>query len=250
MSLRSRILLLFALVTLLVASAVAAPAWLLLRDAELRSNTVRANLQSATLREAMDRAAAPFVASLRIVGLDEALISARATQDESLLRERLAALSEPLGSRVRLDMVGGQGQLLAATPAAADPMASGAMALRRDLLPGQVSSGLEKAEGEVLLVASLRLAQGDLLSLGVPASEVLGQIARFLGADLLLRDLEGVLKFASTPTLRDSAPVLHSGQTIEIDGRLFRLEPTPALNSAGSLVGEIFVLADATAEIK
>lgn len=250
MSLRSRILLLFALVTLLVASAVAAPAWLLLRDAELRSNTVRANLQSATLREAMDRAAAPFVASLRIVGLDEALISARATQDESLLRERLAALSEPLGSRVRLDMVGGQGQLLAATPAAADPMASGAMALRRDLLPGQVSSGLEKAEGEVLLVASLRLAQGDLLSLGVPASEVLGQIARFLGADLLLRDLEGVLQFASTPTLRDSAPVLHSGQTIEIDGRLFRLEPTPALNSAGSLVGEIFVLADATAEIK
>ena len=78
-------------------------------------------------------------------------------------------------------------------------MASGAMALRRDLLPGQVSSGLEKAEGEVLLVASLRLAQGDLLSLGVPASEVLGQIARFLGADLLLRDLEGVLQFASTP---------------------------------------------------
>ena len=250
MSLRSRILLLFALATLLVASSVAAPAWLLLRDAELRSNTVRANLQSATLREALDRAAAPFLASLRIVGLDEALISARATQDESLLRERLAALGEPLGSRVRLDMVGGQGQLLAATPAAADPMASGAMALRRDLLPGQVSSGLEKAEGEVLLVASLRLAQGDLLSLGVPASEVLGQIARLLRADLLLRDLEGVLQFASTPTLRDSAPVLHSGQTIEIDGRLFRLEPTPALNSAGSVVGEILILADATAEIK
>jgi len=94
----------------------------------------------AAAREAMDRAAAPFVASLRIVGLDEALISARATQDESLLRERLAALSEPLGSRVRLDMVGGQGQLLAATPAAADPMASGAMALRRGFLSASITA--------------------------------------------------------------------------------------------------------------
>jgi hypothetical protein len=178
MSLRSRILLLFAVATLLVATSVAAPAWLVLRDAEVRSATMRASLQSATLREAMDRAAAPLVASLRAIVRDEVLLSARATQDESLLRQRLAALLSPLGSNVRLDMVGGQGQLLAAVPAAADPMASGASALRRDLLAGQVRSGFEKADGEVLLVASLRLAQGDLLSLGVPASEVLGQIAR------------------------------------------------------------------------
>lgn len=250
MSLRSRILLLFALATLLVATSVSAPAWLVLRDAEVRSATVRANLQSATLREAMDHAAAPLVTSLRAMVLDEVLLSARATQDESLVRQRLATLREPLGSSVRLDMVGGQGQLLAAMPAAADPMASGAAALRRDLLPGQVTSGLEKADGEVLLVVSLRLAQGDLLSLGVPASEVLGQIARYLGADLLLRDLNGTLQFASTPNLRDSAAVLQSGQTIEMDGRLLRLEPTPTMNSAGVLVGEILVLTDATAEIK
>ena len=250
MSLRSRILLLFALATLLVATSVAAPAWLVLRDAEGRSATVRASLQSATLREAVDRAAAPLVASLRAVVTDEALLSARARQDESLLRQRLAALLEPLGSSVRLDMVGGQGQLLAAVPAAADPMASGATALRRDLLPGQVTSGFEKAEGEVLLVASLRLAQGDLLSLGVPASEVLGQIARQLGSDLLLRDLDGALQFASTTTLRDRASILQSGDTIEMDGRIFRLEPTPTVNSAGALIGEILVLADATAAIK
>lgn len=250
MSLRSRILLLFALATLLVATSVAAPAWLVLRDAEGRSATVRASLQSATLREAVDRAAAPLVASLRSVVTDEALLSARARQDESLLRQRLATLLEPLGSSVRLDMVGGQGQLLAAVPAAADPMASGATALRRDLLPGQVTSGFEKAEGEVLLVASLRLAQGDLVSIGVPASEVLGQIARHLGADLLLRDLDGALQFASTASLRDSAAILQSGDTLEMDGRIFRLEPTPAVNSAGALVGEIVVLADATAAIK
>ncbi|WP_368415312.1 PP2C family protein-serine/threonine phosphatase [Falsiroseomonas sp.] len=250
MSLRSRILLLFALATLLVATSVAAPAWLVLRDAEGRSATVRASLQSATLREAVDRAAAPLVASLRSVVTDEALLSARARQDESLLRQRLATLLEPLGSSVRLDMVGGQGQLLAAVPAAADPMASGATALRRDLLPGQVTSGFEKAEGEVLLVASLRLAQGDLVSIGVPASEVLGQIARHLGADLLLRDLDGALQFASTASLRDSAAILQSGDTLEMDGRIFRLEPTPAVNSAGALVGEILVLADATAAIK
>lgn len=250
MSLRSRILLLFGLATLLAATSVAAPAWLLLRDAEDRSATVRASLQLATLREAVDRAAAPLVASLRAAVTDEALLSARARQDETSLRQRLAALLEPLGSSVRLDMVGGQGQLLAAVPAAADPMASGAAALRRDLVPGQVASGFEKAEGEVLLVASLRLAQGDLLSLGVPASEVLGQIARQLGADLLLRDLDGALQFASTATLRDRASFLQSGDTIEMDGRIFRLEPTPAVNSAGALIGEILVLADATAAIK
>jgi hypothetical protein len=147
-------------------------------------------------------------------------------------------------------MVGGQGQLLAAVPAAAEPMASGARTLGRDLLPGQVISGFEKAEGEVLLVASLYLAQGDLLSLGVPASEVLGQIGRYLGADLLLRDLDGALQFASTPALRENAAALRSGETIDVDGRLFRLDSTPTLNSAGALVGEILVLADATAEIK
>jgi sigma-B regulation protein RsbU (phosphoserine phosphatase) len=250
MSLRSRILLLFAVATLLVATSVAAPAWLVLRDAEVRSATMRASLQSATLREAMDRAAAPLVASLRAIVQDEVLLAARATQDESLLRQRLAALLSPLGSNVRLDMVGGQGQLLAAVPAAADPMASGASALRRDLLAGQVRSGFEKADGEVLLVASLRLAQGDLLSLGVPASEVLGQIARYLGADLVLRDLAGETLFASTSTLRDSASILRSGDTVELDDRLFRLEPTPTVNSAGALVGEILVLADATAEVK
>lgn len=250
MSLRSRILLLFALATLLVASSVAAPAWLVLRDAEVRSAALRANLQSATLREAMDRAAEPHIASLRAVAQDAVLLSARTTQDESLLRQRLAALSEPLGAGVHLDVVGGQGQLLAAMPAAADPMASGAMALLRDLLPGQVTSGFEKAGGEVLLVTSLRLAQGDLLSLGMPASEVLGQIARYLGADLLMRDVDGALQFASTPTLRDSVTILQTVHPIALDGRLFRLESTPTLNSAGSHIGEILILTDATAEIK
>jgi sigma-B regulation protein RsbU (phosphoserine phosphatase) len=65
-----------------------------------------------------------------------------------------------------------------------------------------------------------------------------------------LRDLDGALQFASTATLRDRASFLQSGDTIEMDGRIFRLEPTPAVNSAGALIGEILVLADATAAIK
>ncbi|MGK7865042.1 HAMP domain-containing protein, partial [Falsiroseomonas sp. E2-1-a4] len=250
MLLRSRILLLFALATLLVAASVALPAWLVLRDGQDRAATLRASLHSATLREAVDRAAAPLVAALRGAALDEALVAARAAQDESALRQRLAALRDSLGLDGRLDVVGGQGQLLAAAPAAADPLASGATALQRDLVPGQVHAGFEAAEGEVLLVASLRLAQGDLLSLGVPAEAALGQITRHLGADLLMRDRGGATLFASTPALRADAGALRAGETVEMGGRLFRLEATQSENSAGAVVGEILVLADATAEIQ
>ncbi|MGX9963812.1 SpoIIE family protein phosphatase [Roseomonas sp. F4] len=250
MLLRSRILLLFALATLLVAASVALPAWLVLRDGQERAATLRAGLQAATLREAVDRAAAPLIATLRGAAMDEALLAARAANDESALRQRLASLRESLGMVGRIDMVGAQGQLLAAAPAAADPLASGATALQRDLVPGQVHAGFESAEGEVLLVASLRLAQGDLLSLGVPAEAALGQIARHLGADLLMRDRSGATLFASTPALREEAAALRAGETVQMNSRLLRLEATPSENSAGAVVGEILVLADATAEIQ
>lgn len=250
MLLRSRILLLFALATLLVAASVALPAWLVLRDGQDRAATLRASLQSATLREAMDRAAAPLVAALRGAALDGALLAARAENDESALRQRLTALREGLGMTGRLDMVGGQGQLLAAAPAAADPLASGARALQRDLIAGQVSAGFETADGEVLLVASLRLPLGELLSLGVPAEAALAQIARHLGADLLMRDRNGVQLFASTLALREGADALRAGETVQLGGRLFRLEATSSQNSSGAVVGEILVLSDATAEIE
>ncbi|MBX9594491.1 MAG: hypothetical protein K2X46_09020, partial [Roseomonas sp.] len=78
MLLRSRILLLFALAMALVAASVAVPAWLVLRDGEERAAALRAGLQSATLHEAVERAAAPLLAALRQAAVDEALLAARA----------------------------------------------------------------------------------------------------------------------------------------------------------------------------
>jgi sigma-B regulation protein RsbU (phosphoserine phosphatase) len=84
----------------------------------------------------------------------------------------------------------------------------------------------------------------------VPAEAALVQITRHLSADLLMRDRDGAPLFASTPSLRDGAGALRAGETVEMGGRLFRLEATQAQNSAGAVVGEILVLADATAEIQ
>ena len=252
MLLRSRILLLFGLAMALVAASVAVPAWLVLRDGEDRAAALRAAVQSASLNDAVERAGAPLVTLLRRMATDEALQAARAAHDESALRQRLAALLAETGLEGpagRIDLVGPQGQLLAAAPAAAEPLASGATALQRDLPPDGISARFEaSADGPMLLVVSLRLATGDLLSASMPADAALGTVARQLGADLLLRDRQGAAVFATDQSLRDGAAALRAGQSLALGGRLFRLEATPLDNSAGARVGQVLVLADATAE--
>ncbi len=249
MLLRSRILLLFALATLLVAASVGVPAWLVLRDSQDRAAALRAELQSTRLAEAVDRAAAPLVAALRVAAGDAALAAARAAGDESALRQRLAALRAELGLQgpsARLDLVGPQGQLLAAAPAAAEPLASGAAALQRELRADGTAAGFEAMpEGGMLLVASLRSGAGDLLSASMPAEAALEAIAAQLGAGLLMRDRQGSKLHATDPVLRE-APAERS--TLDIGGRVFRLEATPLDNSAGARVAQVLVLADATAE--
>jgi sigma-B regulation protein RsbU (phosphoserine phosphatase) len=253
MLLRTRILLLFALATLLVAASVALPAWLVLRDGESRAGALRAALQAAQLQDAMERAAATLVTGLRRSAADEALAGALASGDESGARQRLAALRSLTGldGTGRMDLVGAQGQLLAAAPAAQDPLASGAVALIRDLAPEQLHLGFEAAPGQgVLLVASTRLAQGGLLSAATAAEEVLGRIARQLRADLLLRDRGGNPLFASDPTLWQRAGGARAGDILGLEDRLFRLEATPLANSAGAPIAELLVLADASAELR
>jgi sigma-B regulation protein RsbU (phosphoserine phosphatase) len=252
MLLRSRILLLFALAMALVAASVAVPAWLVLRDGQDRAGALRAALQSATLHEAVERAAAPLVASLRLAAADEALLAARGANDESALRQRLAALRAEIGlegAAARMDLVGPRGQLLAAAPAVAEPLASGASALQRDLDRDGVSTRFEAAaDGPMLLVVSLRLANADLLSASMPAEAALEAVARQLGAELMLRDREGHVVFASSAALRGDAAAMREGESVTLGGRVFRLEATPLDNSAGARVGQVLVLVDATAE--
>jgi sigma-B regulation protein RsbU (phosphoserine phosphatase) len=252
MSLRSRILLLFALATLLVAASVGVPAWLVLRDGQDRAAGLRTALQAATLREAVERAAAPLVASLRQAAGDEVLLAARAANDESALRQRLSVLRAELGldgPAGRIDLVGPQGVLLAAAPAAAEPLASGASALQRDLGRDAVSARFEAlAGGPMVLVVSLRMGAVDLLSASVPAEAALERVARQMNADLLMRDRQGTPLFATDAALRDGAAALRAGQSVTLGGRVVRLEATPLENSAGARVGQVLVLVDATAE--
>ncbi len=252
MLLRSRILLLFALAMALVAASVAVPAWLVLRDGQDRAAGLRAALQSATLNEAVERAAAPLVASLRAAVADDALLVARGTNDESALRQRLAALRAELGLEgpaARIDLVGAQGQLLAAAPAVAEPLASGASALQRDLGRDGLSARFEAtAEGAMLLVVSLRMGTSDLISASMPAEAALDRVARQMGAELMLRDRQGRAVFATDAVLRDDATRLREGQSVTLGGRIFRVEATPLDNSAGARVGQVLVLVDATAE--
>ena len=252
MLLRTRILLLFALATVLVAASVALPAWMVLHYAEDRAASLRASLQAAQLREAMEHVAAPLVAGLRRAASDEALAWALTTGDESEVRQRLAALRLLLNLDSvsgRLDLIGAGGQFLAAAPAAEEKLASGASALLRDLAADQVSLTFENGpEHRPLLVASLRLTQGGLLSAGIPAEDALGRMARFLHADLLMRDRHGAPVFTSDPALRERASHLAGGDIVGVEDRLFRLEATTLTNSAGAVVGELLVLADATAE--
>lgn len=252
MSLRTRILLLFALAVLLVAAAVALPAAMVLRDAEDRAAALRAELQQARLREAMEHAAAPLVAGLRRAAADEALAVAMAGGTAASVRQRAAALWLLLGldrSGGRLDLLGPHGQLLAAAPATDEPLASGAAALLRDLPAGQESLAFETvADRSVLLVGSLRLEQGGLISVAIPAEAALAAIARLMGAELLMRGRDGGTVFASDPALWQRTEGLGGGAQLAVDDRLFRLEATQLANSAGAVVGEVLVLVDATAE--
>ncbi|MBR0645709.1 PP2C family protein-serine/threonine phosphatase [Plastoroseomonas hellenica] len=254
MLLRTRILLLFALATLLVAASVALPAWLVLRDGQSRSTALRAELQAAQLPEAVERATASLVAGLRRSAADEALAGALATGDESGVRQRLAALRLLIGlegSAGRMDLVGPQGQLQAAAPAAEEPLASGVTLLLRDMASEQINISFENGpERSLLLVASIRLAQGGLLSASIAAEDVLGRIARFLRADLLMRDRNGNPLFASDPALWDRAGSVNAGDIVSFEDRLFRLEAAALTNSAGAAVAELLVLTDATAEVQ
>lgn len=254
MQLRTRILLLFALATLLVAASVALPAWLVLRNAEDRAATLRASLQAAQVREAMEHVAAPLVAGLRRAAADEALLSALITGNESELRQRLGALRLLLdleSASGRLDLIGSQGQVLAAAPAAEEALASGAAALLRELSEDRVSITFESGPDHApLLVASLRMAQGGLLSAGIPAAAALAHMAQFLDADLLMRDRDGQTVYVSDPALWERTGGAAGGTIVGIEDRLFRLEATALANSAGAMVGEVLVLADATAELQ
>lgn len=243
MSLRARILLLFAIATLLVAASVAVPAWLVLRDGEQRSAVLRAMVQASAVRDAMEMATAPLAEALRGIARDEALATARAAGDEQALRQRLGALRDET-SVTRLDLLGGQGQWLAAAPAADEPLISGSAALVREITADSLRVGFEASAAEgVVLVVSLGLTPTGVLSASLGGEVALHRIAQAMGAAVLLRDRAGVPLAASASWLLSEA-----GGTVTRGGRIYRTESMPLLNSAGAAIGEIQVMAEVTAE--
>ncbi|MBR0649444.1 SpoIIE family protein phosphatase [Roseomonas terrae] len=252
MLLRSRIVLLAAVMAPVVAGAVAAPGWLLLREREARIGELTVARQAAIVEAETQRAARPLVDAARRIADDAALAAALARQDATAARARLAVLD---GGGSRIEVIGRGGRVLLARP---DDRGMEGMidiaAVLREYAPGTGGSGIEPVAGNggLRLVAFARGAGTDVVAVAMDAAPLLEAIGATLGGRALAADFAGRHLLPADPAAWDGiAPAIVSGATMPVDfrdgGRRREIVPTLLIGSNGVPVARLLVVQDASA---
>ncbi len=252
MLLRTRIVLIFGVATLLLLAAVAIPLWIVQGLAESALVEARQEAQEAAWSTALADASTPYEILSSQLAVDPALAAAIARDDVPAARRILTEAGQR--ARVtRIDVVASEGRLLASTagPAADNPMID-TTNLRNRLAEDPWIEGVEVGPGgRVLLVVTSALPGGRFLSVAAPVDPVLHTLSRGGERSLFLVDRTGALMISTAPddwkqvaAVREQAG--GRAALFEREGRTFHAVSTPLASTAGLQIGTLVVVRDVT----
>jgi sigma-B regulation protein RsbU (phosphoserine phosphatase) len=253
MLLRTRIIALAAAIVPIVAAAVAAPAWLLLREREARVAELTIARQAAIVSREMQRAAQPLREAVHRIAADATLAQALERSAMREARARLLALRADGRPIEQIEIIARGGRVLLAQPPghAVEGMIDAAAVLR-ELQPGDGDSGIEPtADGRGLRLVVFARGQGAyVVAAGVDVAPALERIGTALGGQAMVADLAGrpLLAPRDAAAWRRLEAAGARDATMPVgfraDGHWMQIVPTVLLGSSGVPVARLFVLRD------
>jgi sigma-B regulation protein RsbU (phosphoserine phosphatase) len=251
--LRTRIVLIFGIATLLLLAAVAVPLWIVQSLSDTALSTARQEAQDGDWRAALANAATPYEILSEQLRADPALQAAVAHEDIAAARTLLAAAQARAGVS-RIDILAQEGRLFASSAGlAADGPMIDSTNLRNRVQQNPWLQGVEVGPaGNLLVVVTSAFHDGHFVSVAAPAEPVLQALAAGGERSLFLVDRKGALMLSTAPGDWAAVAAARAGAggrivPIERNGHIFDAVATAVLNTAGVRIGTLISVGDVTA---
>ncbi|MEI8396452.1 MAG: SpoIIE family protein phosphatase [Rhodospirillaceae bacterium] len=251
MPVRTRIILIFSVATLLLIGLVGTPALVLIRADDQRITQIHRTDQSRLWNASVRLAGLPLIELAHRLAADAEITAAAGSPD--ILNARLVrALAEQDRGVLRIDVVSAAGRVAGSSAGrmAEEPLADAVPVLRElstqaDVLGVEIVSG-----GAPLLVVSVPFTGGGFLALANGLRPAVLDMAEATASDSFLKDTKGRIIVASPGTAgfdlaalsalaRSTGPVRHRD-------RQFELVESPVQGSGGNPIASIVTIRDVT----
>jgi sigma-B regulation protein RsbU (phosphoserine phosphatase) len=254
MLLKTRIVLVVAISTLLIVGITMAPAVLVVRMTDDEVDRTRLEFQRALWLRSVESGAPALADAVRAVAEDAETATLRRAQDRAGVAARLADLLPRVQRTAevsRIDMVGRDGQLLASsqTGAVETPLVD-AVAVAREIEGRSIVSGIEAgADGRLVAVVSHRLAEGGFVTVAGPLTPLAAGFESSIGEEVFVVTLRQDLVYGSSTTWTTVRPLISAASVISevpLAGRWYQFVPLAITNSFGVVVGTVYSRRDIT----
>lgn len=263
--LRTRIVLLFAVVTVLFGALVGGPAGIVITSADRTQEDILLQDQRLLWQDSVTLGGQPYLALAKQLAGDARFVSLRAAASTGALTQRLAhevaRRQDDLENPVyRIDLVGADGRLIASSAGVGvdDPLVD-AVGILRQLGAARSVIGVENrpdtppGEHQLMKVASSALpADGGFIAVAGGFGSSVTALAEALKADTFVIGRDRKLISAIHPALwpqivTDDTPLNdHTIIHLSRGGRALELVPSPIVDSTGNTIATVFTLRDVT----
>ncbi len=265
MSLRARIVLVFAAALLLLMGIIGLPAALIVSLIDQQYRAVLREKHDAAWLRSIEVASIPLVRQARLVVNDPGIKEARERADAASASARLVELmkdGDKIVAALRIDLVGKDAQLVASTEGlrAETPLADAANVLSEmtERPTGAIAGMAKHPSGALVAVASLPFPGGGFVTVAGPITDAVTRFGDVLAADIFVTDNKSKLVASTKPALWPRigalAVKLDSIHDYSADDRHFRVVPTAIRNDTanvtGPVIGTVYVVSDVTFEVE
>lgn len=261
MSLRARIVLVFAAASLLLMAIIGLPAALIVSLIDQQYRGVIREKHDAAWVRSIELASVPLVRQARLVANDPGVEKARSKSDAASAAARLVEImkaAEKVTALTRIDLVGKDAQLVASSDGqrAEAPLIDAAAVLSEmtERSSAAVAGMAQHPGGALVAVASLPLPAGGLVTVAGPITDAVARFGEVLAADIFVTDTKSKLLASTKPALWAKIGALADGldsiHDYSADYRHFRMVPTAIRNATGNVIGTVHVVSDVTFEVE
>ena len=261
MSLRARIVLVFAAAALLLMAIIGLPAALIVSLIDQQFRAVIREKHDAAWVRSIELASVPLVRRARLVVNDPGVENARSRSDAASAAARLVELMKDGGkatATLRIDLVGKDAQLVASSDGqrAEAPLIYAAAVLSEmtERSSAAVAGTAQHPGGALVAVASLPLPGGGLVTVAGPITDAVARFGEVLAADVFVTDTKSKLLASTKPALWAKIGAMADGldsiHDYAAEQRHFRMVPTAIRNATGNVIGTVHVVSDVTFEVE
>lgn len=254
MPLRTRIVLVVAIATLLIIGITVAPAVLVVWMTDAEVDRTRLDFQRALWLRSVESGSQALADVARAIADDAALVAARSRQDRAAVAGRVAALFErhrAASSVVRIDVIGRDGQLLGTSQTGAvDAPLVDAVAVARDIEGRSIVSTIEAPSANTLVATvNHRIAEGGFVTVAGSIAPLAASFENALGEEVLIVSRSQDVVFGPAAAWESVRSLVASdGQvtTLQLSGRWYQFVPLTITSSSGAGIGTVFSRRDVT----